>query len=305
MHNKCIDVIHKSFSALNKFMKWKEDFEENSRSTYVLHCAPKCHSDSNYVSYYYYCNRSGKYSSRGKGVRELKIQGSSKIGTHCPAYIRAKKDQDGQIEVELCNYHTHEQQLAHLPLPLSTRETVAAKLADGVTISNIFDSIREEPFDGVLSHKHLLCCQDIHNIKYQYNIEGVQLHSDDHTSVSLLVENMMELTDNPIFIYNKQGLKQSADMNDLSNEDFVIGIRTHFQRDMLIKFGEKAICMDSTHGTNVYDFYFITVLILDEFGEGVPICWIISNREDSALVHQALIKVKEKCGGISYFNIHE
>ena len=137
MHNKCIDVIHKSFSALNEFMKWKEDFEENSRSSYVLHCAPKCHSDSNYVSYYYYCNRSGKYSSRGKEVRELKIQGSSKIGTHCLAYIRAKKDQDGQIEVEICNYHTHGQQLAHLPLPLSTRETVAAKLADGVTISNI------------------------------------------------------------------------------------------------------------------------------------------------------------------------
>ena len=298
MHNKCIDVIHKSFSALNEFMKWKEDFEENSRSSYVLHWAPKCHSDSNYVSYYYYCNRSGKYSSRGKGVRELKIQGSSKMGTHCPAYIRAKKDQDGQIEVELCNYHTHEQQLAHLPLPLSTRETVAAKLADGVTISNIFDSIREEPLDGVLSRKHLLCRQDIHNIRYQYNIEGVQLHSDDHTSVSLLVENMMELTDNPIFIYKKQGQKQSADMNDLSDEDFVIGIQTHFQRDMLIKFGEKAICMDSTHGTNVYDFYLITVLILDEFGEGVPICWIISNREDSALVHQALIKVKEKCGDI-------
>ena len=79
MHNKCIDVIHKSFSALNEFMKWKEDFEENSRSSYVLHCAPKCHSNSNYVSYYYYCNRSGKYSSRGKGVRELKIQGSSTL----------------------------------------------------------------------------------------------------------------------------------------------------------------------------------------------------------------------------------
>ena len=99
--------------------------------------------------------------------------------------------------MELCNYHTHEQQLAHLPLLLSTRETVAAKLADGVTISNIFDSIHEEPHDGVLSRKHL-CHQDIHNIKYQYNIEGVQLHSDDHTSVSLLVENMMEVTDNPI-----------------------------------------------------------------------------------------------------------
>uniref|UniRef100_A0A1X7VUM5 C2H2-type domain-containing protein n=1 Tax=Amphimedon queenslandica TaxID=400682 RepID=A0A1X7VUM5_AMPQE len=234
-HNKSINIIHKSFSTLHEFIKWKESFEENARSSYVLHCAPKCHSDSSYISY---CNRSGKYASKGKGVRELKMQGSSKIGTHCPAYIRAKKDEDGQLEVKLCNYHIHELQLhkVQLPLSLSTRKKVAAKLADGVTVSNIFDSIREQSLDGVLHRKHLLCRQDIHNIKHQYNIEGVQLHSDDHTSVSLLVKNMMESMDNPVFIYKKQGQKQSPDINDLADEDFVVGIQTCFQRDMMIKF---------------------------------------------------------------------
>ena len=28
--------------------------------------------------------------------------------------------------------------------------------------------------------------------------------------------------------------------------------------------------MDATHGTNMYNFYLITVLVVDEYGEGLP-----------------------------------
>lgn len=58
------------------------------------------------------------------------------------------------------------------------------------------------------------------------------------------------------------------------------------------------LCMDSTHGTNSYNFFLITLLVLDDLGEGVPVCWIISNREDAAVIRQVLLKVKEKCGDI-------
>ena len=36
-----------------------------------------------------------------------------------------------------------------------------------------------------------------------------------------------------------------------------------------MKFGPEAVCMDSTHGTNVYSFNLITILVLDEFREGI------------------------------------
>lgn len=68
---------------------------------------------------------------------------------------------------------------------------------------------------------------------------------------------------------------------------------------MLAKFGSTVVCMDSTHGTNVYDFFLITILVLDEFGEGVPVCWFISNREDSAALRQGLFKLKDRCGDIN------
>ena len=42
--------------------------------------------------------------------------------------------------------------------------------------------------------------------------------------------------------------------------------------------------MDSTHGTNVYDFHLITILVLDDFGEGVPVGWMISKCEDAVVI---------------------
>ena len=33
-----------------------------------------------------------------------------------------------------------------------------------------------------------------------------------------------------------------------------------------------------THGTNSYDFNVTTILVVDEFGEGYPTAWCISNR---------------------------
>ena len=81
----------------------EEQYETSSRSSLVLHSSPKDRCSVDYVTYYYYCNRSGKYVARGKGKLQLKIQGSSKLDTHCPAYIRAKRHQDGQVHVEICD----------------------------------------------------------------------------------------------------------------------------------------------------------------------------------------------------------
>jgi len=39
--------------------------------------------------------------------------------------------------------------------------------------------------------------------------------------------------------------------------------------------------MDSTHGTNMYDFNLTTLLVLDEFEEGIPVAWMVCNHEDA------------------------
>ena len=77
-HNKAINVTTKAFPDLHAFMNWKEEIELKTSSSYVLHSSPK--QRANYMCYYYYCNCTGTYSSRGEGKRGLKIQGTSKIG---------------------------------------------------------------------------------------------------------------------------------------------------------------------------------------------------------------------------------
>ena len=54
--------------------------------------------------------------------------------------------------------------------------------------------------------------------------------------------------------------------------------------------------MDSSHGSNMYDFKLIIVLVLDEFGEGLPVTWAISNREDTTLLVEFLNAIKRRIG---------
>ena len=70
-------------------------------------------------------------------------------------------------------------------------------------------------------------------------------------------------------------------MDDVGKEDFLLGIQTEFQRDIMMEFGKNIICIDATHNTNMYDFYLITIVVVDEFGQGIPVGWAIRNREEA------------------------
>ena len=65
---------------------------------------------------------------------------------------------------------------------------------------------------------------------------------------------------------------------------------------MLKAHGSSVVCVDSTHGTNMYDFLLITILVLDEFGEGLPIAWAISNKEDTETLTVFMKKLRVVSG---------
>ena len=85
-------------------------------------------------------------------------------------------------------------------------------------------------------------------------------------------------------------------LDNVENDDFLLGIQTEFQRDMLVKYGGECFCMDSTHGTNAYDFNLIAVLVVDGFGEGIPVAWAVANREDATILVELLKSIKERTG---------
>ena len=206
----------------------------------------------------------------------MKSQGTCKVGSYCTAHMTVRENQSGQVYVEYNSTHiNHDIELAHLTVPEDVRLEVASKLQQGVKMDRILDDIRNSV--GLsMERKHLVSKQDIHNIQRQYNISGVKRHANDHISLQAWIEDCKMMEYNPIVIFKQQGEEQDENVDDMSKNDFLIGIQTEFQRDMMVKFGNN---IDTTHGTNMYDFNLLTLMVMDEFGEGLPVLWAICNRK--------------------------
>ena len=67
---------------------------------------------------------------------------------------------------------------------------------------------------------------------------------------------------------------------------------------MFRKFAPEKNCVDSTHGTNAYDFHLTTLLTVDDYGSGMPVAFCLSNRIDSVAMSIFFNAIKNKAGGI-------
>ena len=112
-----------------------------------------------------------------------------------------------------------------------------------------------------------------------FKMEEGQRHHDDASSVAAWVDGMRGMgDDNVVLSYKPQGVDD--DKTGLKREDFLTVPQTLVQAEILKEFGGKVVCVDATHGTNAYEFKLITLLVVDEYGEGFPVAWCIANRED-------------------------
>ena len=166
-----------------------------------------------------------------------------------------------------------------------------------MTLERILDDIHDN-VGKKFNRVHLVTRKDIANIERMY---GIKRHPVDSISVSTLVEEMKSRgEDNPILLYKQQGSPQPDSCEYLKNEDFVIALQTPLQREMLKQFASnRVVCIDATHGTNAYDFELITVLVVDEYGEGFPVAWCISNRQDHLLLANFFTHLKANVGEIT------
>ena len=251
---------------------------------------------------YFYCNRSGNYESVSKEIRVQKSQGSSKIGFSCPASIKVIVQEPENISITVCPFHYgHDNDLSHLPLPKNDQEVIANQLLLGVPhyciLRNIFDSEGEK-----LERKHLCSKQDIVNISKKCDTEHVQKHPDDHISVQLHVDENIEENKN-IVLFKQQGEEKIYFPRDIDNplrkNGFALGIMTDFQKRMFEQFGNNIVCTDATHGINYYDFNLIIILVIYEYTEGIPVAWLLSNKENSVVLKLFFEIVKKNLGNIS------
>ena len=196
------------------------------------------------------------------------------------------------VSIYIPTHYNHDQKLGHLRLSNSTKNSVAEKLKEGVGVSHIIDSFRNsEMADGIFCD-HLITEKDINNIRKRFNVDGIQKHSNDFVSVANIVGEMQTLDYNSILLYKQQGEEPSEECKLLNTRDFLLVIQTEFQKDMLIKHGSEGVCMDATYNVNNYDFHLITLLVLDDYQEGIPAAYAISNREDKLVIKYILESIK-------------
>lgn len=81
-------------------------------------------------------------------------------------------------------------------------------------------------------------------------------------------------------------LSQSLEYNNMCDDDFMIRLQTPMQLSMMKKFRhQKILCIDSTYGSNKYNFSLVTLVVIDEFGESYSVGWCLSNCEDQFVIH--------------------
>ncbi|GFT37637.1 MULE domain-containing protein [Trichonephila clavipes] len=191
----------------------------------------------------------GTCKPKGKGLKNLKSQGSAKIGISCPAVIKVRQSTENVLVKYFPKHQNHETQLEYLTLAESDRTAIAG-IEEGTSEKNILQDIREEiTVDS--GRKMLIGKKDIHNIKKDFNINGyVKRHGVDAVSVKLWAQEMKNNGENCIVFFKEQ--EQSGNDYCLKDEDFVLVIMTDFQKEMITKYGMDKICIDGTHGLNTH-----------------------------------------------------
>ena len=109
--------------------------------------------------------------------------------------------------------------------------------------------------------------QDISNIKQKLIDSSIRRHEDVVTSVHLIVNELREEPYDPVLVYNPH-YSNTPDFAKLPDDVFMLAIQTEWQKEVYMKYASSILCIDSTHGTNAYQFKVITCIVPDEFGKG-------------------------------------
>lgn len=218
--------------------------------------------------------------------------GSSKIERNCTATLKVTKNGNQSCIVEAYHSHYgHRIQLQHLSISHRKKSEIAAKLHLGITPEKILDDIRDN-VGSTMERIHLVEKKDISDLAKSFDVATVQRHEHDHASVAAWISEWESKEHSPLLFYKLQG----DEMEHFKAEDFMIVLQTEFQASLLQQFGSNGICMDSTHGTNMYDFTLTTLMVIIEFGQGQPVGWFLSNHESFEFIQLFLSKIKDAVG---------
>ncbi|KAL3698676.1 hypothetical protein R1sor_012752 [Riccia sorocarpa] len=130
-----------------------------------------------------------------------------------------------------------------------------------------------------------LTAQDIRNIQNRLRRDGQLYHTNDAQAVRQWSERFPD----HVLHYEEQ--------NKTEGKLFCLVFCTPWMlRNLAIYGHEGAVCLDATHGTNLYGFQLFTWLVYDKHQNGILVVWALMERhktEDLVVVQQKIKKAVE------------
>lgn len=172
-------------------------------------------------------------------------------------------------------------------LSFEMKRWVFALLCAGFTVHQVFDrhvrALHERQQRNLayhISRDDFLTPKDVSNIAKQ--LAHIRHEADDDDALSTRLWCLLNKGD--VFIYQEQS---AAD-----NVDFILGLQTDWQLDMMLKFGhDRLLAMNSTLGTNEFKFHLYTILVFDQHHSGIPVAWAITSSSGTATTKQWLLEL--------------
>lgn len=174
-------------------------------------------------------------------------------------------------------------------------------MAQGVDDRRVIQDLRST-IRNTVHKEHILASKDIANIRASFGIApkdpaGIQVHKDDAVSISAWIESERLLGEANSVLYYKWQEDVEPGCHNADAGEFMLVIMNPFQKEMAKRYGSR-VCIDSTHGTTSYDFELTTLMLIDEYEEGFPAAFLISNTVNTKILTKFLESVKDAVGVI-------
>lgn len=133
-------------------------------------------------------------------------------------------------------------------------------------------------------------------------IKGNKLDENDITATECHIDHLEK---KGAILWRQKQVVQRSTTNKSKFEvvkHFEVGIMTDFGAEMLRRRGNEMVFLDATSGLNKYGYPMITLLVVDEFREVVPVAFAIVGSENKITVAKFLELVRNKVGGDFQFN---
>ena len=229
-----LDTIHDiklikselQFNTYEEFKEWKKNLEKTTNAEFVQKCGAKRKQNGKVI--YFYCHRSGIFTSKGTGERCLKQHGSNRIDSNCPSKIKVT-EKENKVDVEFIETHVgHKCNMGKLHIAEDEKLRICSQLQMNIPISKILDDIRES-YNEDFDRRHIITRKDILNIKREFNInDDGRLDSNDAVSIEKWVLSFNK-ENTPVVFFKQQGVLDPS-IPELAQNDFLLAIMNHRQK---------------------------------------------------------------------------